>query len=303
MILGNLTEWLGYPVEVYLPGKTTPDYQNKVYRIASEYDDEETLEDKLAQFLDAPGSADTSAIIIGLFGEHDATPQPCVEMLVAARQRLPKLRGLFIGDIVSEENEISWIQQTDLSPLFSAFPKLETFRARGGNGLGLGRINHPNLRTLIVESGGLPVTVLRDVLNSKLPALEHLELWLGTENYGWDGAVEDLDPLFTGDLFPKLKYLGLRDSEIADAIAVRLARAPILHRLEVLDLSLGTLGDEGARALLASPAIKSLKKLDLHRHYISPDVMSALKASGLNVDLSDPEDEDSDGDRYVAVGE
>jgi hypothetical protein len=207
---------------------------------------------------------------------------------------------------VSDENEISWIQQSDVSPLFKAYPGLEHFRVRGNEGLTLGPIRHEKLKSLVVETGGLSVSVLRDIAASSLPALEHLELWLGDEGYGWDGTVEDLRPFLQGGLFPKLKYLGLRDSEIADEIAVAVAVAPILGQIETLDLSLGTLGDMGAEALFDSPAIKSLRKLDLHHHFISPVMEARFAALGIEVDVSDrqkADDYDGESFRYVAVSE
>jgi hypothetical protein len=109
---------------------------------------------------------------------------------VAARDHLPNLTAIFLGDIIIEENEISWINQSDVSPLFTAYPALEHFRVRGGNGLIVGSIRHERLKSLIIESGGLPAQVVRDVAAATLPALEHLELWLGTEEYGGDAPID-----------------------------------------------------------------------------------------------------------------
>lgn len=208
---------------------------------------------------------------------------------------------------ISEENEISWILQGDLSPLLAAYPELEYFGARGGNNLQLGIMRHEHLRSLVIESGGLRSNVVQDVLSSHLPALEHLELWLGTENYGASTRIEDLAPLFTGQLFPNLRYLGLRDSDLSDEIAQEIAKSPLLERIEVLDLSLGILSDKGARALLQSPALRRLKKLDIHHHYCPDEVIQQLQGLGIAVDVGGQEEaEDEDyrfEGRYVAVGE
>jgi hypothetical protein len=216
------------------------------------------------------------------------------------------VRSLFLGDIIAEEAEISWIQQTDISPLFDAFPALEYLTVRGGNGLRLGSLRHDRLISLVVQSGGLPVEVVREVCSAQLPNLEHLELWLGSDNYGGNATVEDLGPILSGQLFPKLQSLGLRDSEIADEIATAVASAPVLERIRVLDLSLGTLGDAGAVALLSSPAVAKLEKLDIHHHYCSEDIVARLQALGITVDASEPQQEDAyDGEtyRYAAVTE
>ncbi len=303
----HATEWLGYPVEDYDPEGGTPDYRRKVYRIASQYDGD-PLTDVLARFLDHPDSRETPAIILGMFGGDDmsADSAPVVEALVAARDRLPKLRGIFLADIISEECEISWINQCDVSPLFRAYPNLEHFRVRGTNGLTLGEIHHAKLKSLVIESGGLDVGVLREAVAEDLPGLEHLEIWLGSESYGGNVSLSDLEPVLSGKKFPRLKYLGLRDSEIQDEIAAAVARAPILARLETLDLSLGTLSDEGAAALLGSDAFYGLKNVDLHHHYLSDGMMARLQGSGVHVDLGEQQqDQEWRGEvqRYIAVSE
>jgi predicted DNA-binding WGR domain protein len=283
-----------------------------IYRIGltySEEDDErKSLTDKLAVFLEEPAAEQSQGLVIGTWGGVDSVDQtsgPIVEALVAARDKLPNLKHLFLGDIVTEENEVSWIQQSDVSPLLAAYPDLEELRIRGSNNLSFGNLKHKNLKTLTIETGGLPVSVLREVCAAKLPALEHLELWLGEEHYGWDGTVADLEPLLSGKLFPKLRYLGLRDSIIANDVAAAVAKASVLKKIRVLDLSLGNLGDEGAKALLACPDVAKLEKLDIHHHFVSDEVVAQLKALGIEVDASEhvkPWDFDQDY-RYIAVGE
>jgi hypothetical protein len=112
--------------------------------------------------------------------------------------------------------------------------------------------------------------------------------------------------LLDGTRFPKLRHLGLRDSFIADDLAAMLARSPILERIRVLDLSLGALTDAGAQALLDSPAVARLEKLDLHHHFCSDEMVMRLKRLGIDVDVSDPQSPD-DWDRfegrYVSVAE
>ncbi len=306
MINEHDSEWLGYPIKAYSPEDGTPDYKNTIYRIAVDWDSKSTLAELLATFLGRTASSEIPAISIGTFGESDTDPMPVVEALVAASSRLPNLRGLFIGDIIGEENEISWIQQGDLSPLFGAFPLLTHFRARGGNGLSIGPIQHQNLKSLIVEAGGLPRTVVQEILSSKLPSLEHLEIWTGTDNYGWDGTVKDFEPLFASQLFPQLKYLGLRNSEIADELAIALAQSTAFPGLETLDFSMGTLTDVGAEHLLSSPVVKQLKHLDLHYHFLSEEMTDLFAKTFPSARLDDRQEGDADGEevyRYVAVSE
>lgn len=316
-IYQHVTQFAGLPVRDWQPGEPLGDLARTAYRLGLGYQQTDSgtrWADLLGALLAEPDSAKLRALIAGPWDREGyvlTNSAPVVEALAAARDRLPDLRALFIGDIVSEESEISWIEQSDLSPLLLAYPNLEHLQIRGagGNGaslLSFGTPRHAHLTTLIVESGGLPTSVVRETVAGDLPALEHLELWLGEVQYGWDGTVDDLAPILSGEHFPRLRYLGLRDSAIADQIAAAVAVAPILERIEVLDLSLGTLSDEGALALYKSPAVRRLRRLDIHRHYCSEAMVAELQGLGIEVDASERQEPDIDGDeqrRYVAVGE
>lgn len=303
MVFSNLDNFAGRPIADYAPDQDF-DFATHVPRLRVEYDSDTTAVDLLTSLL-ASGQADqlTSLAIGAWSGElYDTPPDAIVEALVAAADQLTSLRALFIGDIAYEETEVSWIHQSDLSAIWQAFPRLEILGIRGSNGLTLGKIKHNHLRELILENGGLPKHVLAEITQSSLPALERLEIYLGTNYYGWDGTIDDVKPLLSGSLFPKLKYLGLRDSDMADDVAKAVADSPLVARIESLDLSLGTMGDEGGEALLASPIIKRLKWLDLHHHYMSPEVSERFQTLGPEVDVSDVKEGD-DEDRYTAVGE
>lgn len=248
------------------------------------------------------------ALVIGSWGEPWETDAgPVVQELVALSRRLPRLKALFLGDITAEECEISAIRQTDCSPLWAAFPQLEELWIRGAEGLSLGEIQHDSLRKLVLEAGGLSSAVVGEVVSARLPRLEHLELWLGTEECGGDTCLADLAPLLAGEGFESLSSLGLRNSSITDQIASGLAAAPLLARLKVLDLSLGTLGDEGALALLKSSRLSGLRKLDLHCHFMTDNVVAQLRKLPCEVILTGQQQPDDWGDgefhRYVSVSE
>jgi hypothetical protein len=307
----NLTTFQGKKVEDFDPEQPLGDPRTVAYRIRLDWDEGEAgtrWVDKFAQLLEKPDSRKIESFIAGAWEEVSAGTDSTsiVESLAAARDGLPRLKHLFFGDITMEESEISWITQTDVSPIFEAHRELEHITIRGGTGLSLGHIRHERLRELIIQTGGLPPQVIHDVSASELPALEHLELWLGEPNYGGNATVEDLATLLRGDRFPKLKYLGIKDSVIADEVAGVLANSPILRQLDVLDVSLGQLGDDGAKALLASPEIRSLKKLDVHHHFISDELVAKLKSLGIEVDASEkqkPSEWRGEEHRFIAVSE
>lgn len=305
----NLTEFAGKPVKDFKQSGDIADFVAVAPRIRCEYDEKDTLTDFLARLLDEPGASSIEALVFGLWTQDgetfEASPQPTIELLVSSKERLPNLKALFIGDIISEENEISWIGQTDHSAVWGAFPKLDYFGVRGGNNLRLGRINHQTLSTLVVQAGGLPSIVVREALEANAP-LRHLELWLGDENYGANTSVSDFAPLLEGKLFPQLTTLGLCNCDYADDLAEALATAPIMDRIETLDLSKGTLTDRGARALIASGKLARLKKLDITHHYVSPEVVEDLKRAAPVVmadDAQKPDNWDNEEHYYVAVSE
>lgn len=271
---------------------------------------------------DFTGAVDTDrvrALIVGPWWEDDYSElRPVLELILADAERLPALRALFLADVTGEECEISWLPLTDVTPVLETFPLLEELWVRGGDSQGLGEeplalrpVRHEALRVLRFESGGLPGQVVRAVGACELPALEHLDLWLGVSAYGGDSTVADLAPLLAdGDRFPALRHLGLQDSELQDEIAAAVAAAPVVARLESLSLSMGTLTDAGAEALLHGQPLTHLKRLDLHHHFLSDAMTGRLRtafaSAGTEVDLSEsqtPHRWREEEWRYVAVSE
>ncbi len=302
-ISANASTFIGKRVADYEPEK--PAKADVVYRFRSDWENNEVIPN-LEHFLATPAAAETTGLILGAWHGDDSelTPEEVIKVLVNGKDRLLKLAAIYVGDIVSEENEMSWINQCDLSPLLQAFPQLQMLRSRGGQGLALKTPEHGKLRALAMETGGMDVSVIRSVCTSNFPNLEYLELWLGTEEYGANHTVADLQPILSGNLFPKLKYLGLRNCERADELASVVVNSPLLKRIETLDLSLGVLTDEGARSLLMLPLNTTLKKLNLHYNFITADLVKQLKALPLTVDVSKPGNMDDDDEwRFVAVGE
>lgn len=308
MITDNLVTFAGLPVDDYVEGMTNFNPSSTAYRIRVDWDDKISWSSKADAYLSQPGVEKTIALVVGrpAEGPDDESAAIVVETLVAARSRLPNLKGVFVGDMHSEECEISWIIQTDMSPLFAAYPELEYFGVRGGDNLSLGKLRHAHLKSLVVEAGGLPRNVVREVCSAELPELEHLEVWLGTPDYGGDTEIEDLDAILSGKLFPKLKYFGLKNTVLADVLAEQYLTAPILDRIEVLDLSMSTLTDAGVQKLIDNPRVKRLKKLDVHFNFATEGMLQKLAGLGIEVDTSDIQDADEfDGRiyRYVACAE
>jgi hypothetical protein len=271
---------------------------------------EEGFEEIWRRFLATTDPSRVRAVVVGAWDRTaGGALENCRDLLIEAAPRLPALRAVFLADLVREETDIAYIKQCDPQPLLAAFPLLEEFGARG-TGTEYGSLSHPALRTVRFESGGLPAEAVRAVAGAELPCLEHLDLWLGVEEYGGTARVEDLAPLLDGRTFPRLRHLMLGDSEIEDDIAAAVASAPVVAGLETLSLAMGILTDQGAEALLSGQPLTHLKRLDLHHHFLSDAMMQrireALEPAGVEVDLDGQEEAEEWDDgvwRYVAVSE
>ncbi|MFJ5232745.1 STM4015 family protein [Kitasatospora sp. NPDC088391] len=282
------------------------------WRIGLDWDDETGFAELWEKFLSAVDLSQVTALVLGRWFADE--PQPlsqALPLILGAADRMPALRALFLGDITFEECEISWIQMSDITPVFRTFPLLEELVVRGSSEdyddkerFGLEPVEHAHLKSLRFEAGGLPAVIVRAVGASTFPALEKLELWLGVDNYGGDWTLQDLAPFFSGTALPALTHLGLQNSVEQDRIAAEIAHAPVVPRLTGLSLSMGALTDEGAAALLEGQPLTHLKSLDLHHHYLTAPMQQRLKDAlpGVAVDLSGAEDP-GDNWRYVAISE
>ena len=278
------------------------------YRLAQEYDSSESQSELLEDFFSKVGPESIETLIVGPWSEASSdSPQGFIDGLIERRAQLGGLKALFVGDMTYEDCEISWIIQSSYNELLAAFPGLESLRVRGSTDLKLQPFVHANLQELAIECGGLPSQLVEAIAASTLPALRHLELWLGDDGYGFDGDVDTYRRLLAAIGPERLRHLGLRNAMISDDLAQWLAAEPWLGSLHTLDLSLGTIGDIGARALLASPNLGGIERIDLSHHYISAEVQQQLRALPCAVILDDPKlddpEQEDDGDRYVAVAE
>jgi hypothetical protein len=280
---------------------------NKAYALRYDYNDEENLLSKFNRLLQEPNADKLEALVFGLWDEaSDIDSSEIVQALVDARETLTNLKAVFIGDIASNEYEISWIRQSDISPILQTYPKLEILQVRGGDGLQFSPpVRHNRLKALIVETGGLSRDTVAQICNMNLPALEHLELWFGSENYGGDCWVEDIHPIIYQEKFPNLDYLGLRNSKFTDEIVNAIVNSPMINSISVLDLSMGTLSDAGAEELLNCEFINYLDILNVSESFLSPEMIEKLSRLDVRVLANNQKDEDEydyDG-RYCSVTE
>ncbi|MFC8849642.1 MULTISPECIES: STM4015 family protein [unclassified Micromonospora] len=310
MIRSHLSSFAGLPVLPFTPGMALPDDPSAVaWRL--EVEDFEADPEEFAALVtalrDEVPTAAVRALVIGEWGSAYERALP-VELLVEAAQQWTSLRAVFLADLVSEQCEISWLTHGDITGLLAAYPSLEVLWVRGANELHLDPVRHTGLRELVFQTGGLPGAVVRAVGGCDLPALERLELWLGRSDYGGDTTTDDLAEVLAGTRLPALRHLAVCNAEDADLVAAAVAAAPVVDRLEVLDLSKGVLTDAGADALLAGRPLTHLRRLDLHHHFLSEAAAERVVAAlpGVEVDLSEQQKADVYNGReyrFTAVGE
>ena len=209
-------------------------------------------------------------ITIGCWGYDGEDCSAIADGIVANKEKFAHLEGLFWGDMDSEEQEISWIEQVDLGPVLDVMPLLNNLKIKGTNNLSIGKKPRPNLKSLEIISGGLPDSVVEDILGSDLSNLEKLVLYVGVEDYGFEGDLAVFKPLFSKDRFPKLKWLGIVDAEEQDAVVEMFLESDILPQLETMDISAGVLTDKGAQLLLDHvDKISHLKFINMKYNYLS----------------------------------
>jgi len=271
-------------------------------------DDYETSEldfpTALEEILALPGIRMLRELIIGSksYDDYPTSWADCVEALAehgvpAGLRRLQITRGGYW--------DISSTELGSIESLYPHMPRLQHLSIEMGS-MDFGKMILPELRSLEVVTGGLTAENLRAIRDAKWPHLEKLLLYIGaTENdYGCDVQMGDVLALVQSGAFNHVRYLGLANSTLADEIAAELPRTGILPQLKTLDLSHGTFGDEGAKAMLEhADAYRHLETIYLTHHYVSDELAEELAKLGPNVVLADAQSADDPEDRYVAVSE
>ena len=173
------------------------------------------------------------------------------------------------------------------------FPRLERLRVQagvksGGAASSLEDLDLPHLRELVVLAGWFGEQRYHQLVTMNVPALERLELWLPASPAARPADPTQLHGLFANRRFETVRDLALRNSHHADAFAAAIPEWPIAATLETLDLSWGTLSDDGARALLVNPRkLRALQHLVVDRSYVSQEMVRALAARYPRVSAND----------------
>ena len=279
--------------------------------LKTSYDSELALADATREFLALPLAQFVEQLRFGLAHfESNNDWGPTMEAITSSA-RAGEIRSLQFDAYTYTDQEISWTAFGDFSAAWPKLPRLEELVIRSGAGGTLGTLDLPALNKFVRISGGLRADELRAITEAHWPALEHLEVWLGTAAYEGEASLELLFPILAGRDLPNLRHLGLANCELLDTLIPALAGSAILPRLRSLDLSKGTMGSVATAQLLAHAArFAHLAAIDLAENCLTDEECSRIRAALPQVAAGEQRGEREDGDedhdddgRYVAVGE
>lgn len=242
---------------------------------------------KLAAFFESEAAKGCRSLAIQLAGTTKYTETAGA---LAAVGLPPSVRQLTLCTFDTVEDFL--LTEGDPRALYGRLDHVERLELQAA-GLTLGEVSLPRLRELSIRAAALGDAALRALAAAEWPALERLDLWLGSPFYGGDASFEALAPILSGERFPRLRHLGLMNTVHSDAIARALPRAPILAQLETVDLSYGLLRAEGGRALVdAAAALGHLRKLRVVENDLPDEVSAALDALGPHVETGEQRPEE-----------
>ena len=235
-------------------------------------------------------------------GEEEMSLGVLSEVL-AQKKGSPTLRELYLGE--TGDWDIS-STSTEISDIAKLFPRLEKLTLRGGR-IEVKNLDHPELKSLTVETGGLSKGDLKVITSMKAPKLESLSIWFGDEEYGGNCSFKDIAPILDGSAWPKLKHLGLMNCAFVDEIAAALPKSKVIKQLTSLDLSMGCLGDADIDKMVASKeAFTKLESLNVEDSALTNASKPKVKVLAKTVNFGkdhEPERAGPDAYRFVSVGE
>jgi uncharacterized protein (TIGR02996 family) len=224
-----------------------------------------------------------------------------LEMLGAPLLR--SLRVFQMGDADGEPPEDGWCDNHTYAPgidrLIAQMPNVEELHLlckEYNSGALFALTNLTHLRVLRMYSLGDPQAepgeheIPLDVLAAN-PALGKLTHLLLHPHFADDQSFIPLGrvaPLLRSKHLPSLTHLQLRLSDMGDEGARAIVASGILQRLKVLDLRHGAITDEGARVFARCPEAKGLERLDLSRNAVTAAGLEELRKAGVNAVANNP---------------
>ena len=109
MINDHIDSFAGLPIFEFDPDGTPPENPSAVaIRLSTGFEESEQFQTKWDALFAADWVGQIQALVIGEWGDAYESSVP-VESLVERAAAMPGLRALFLGELIGEESEISWI--------------------------------------------------------------------------------------------------------------------------------------------------------------------------------------------------
>lgn len=270
-------------------------YKSKTYSYDyDEYEAGKCSKTMVGDILADPELSGLEEIIIGSWGDPwEGSAQDILDAMVEHKENFSHIKSLFVGDMDFEECEVSWIIQGNYEHLLEAMPQLERLVIKGSTDLELGKVQLEHLESLEIICGGLPVEVIQSIRDAELPALKSLRLYIGIDNYGFSGSIDDIKDLLEKSDFPKLESLAICNSEIQNEITEVVLQSKYMRQIRRLELSMGSLTDQGGQKLVDQlPGFPNIQELDVHYHYLSDDMMEKLENLPIEVNVNEQNEPD-----------
>jgi len=199
--------------------------------------------------LEALLAAPSARFLTSLHLEISDEAQPDPYSVFARAPKLHSLRRLRLNDLrhpIHRRGEL-------LDPLLQSTPRLQALQLRG-QCPHLGSLAHQGLTHLEIATHHMSIAVLTALIESKLPSLHTLVLHLNPPPGDSTEYQQSVIQLISNLNAPKLRRLAIHQTPFSNLICQQLQYCELLEQLEVLDLTGGSLTDDGARAILAQPS-------------------------------------------------
>jgi uncharacterized protein (TIGR02996 family) len=269
--------------------------------------DDVDVEGIAKRFFDCPVALVLNKLAIGVMRwDHSDRDVPAILAVAAANPQGSRIRHVHVGDFGDSDVDNAMYSPGRLD-FAQGLRGLESLVVHGHEH-SFGNFDLPRLEKLVIETCGFTTAHLASLFAAKWPALKDVELWFGSERYGANVGVADLAPILAGTAFPAITRLGLCNAEFADALPAALATSRVLPRLRRLDLSKGTMGSVGARAIVeAAQAFEHLEEISLDDNFLADAELDDLRATELPIAEETQKEDDlsipGEVHRYVSMAE
>ncbi len=232
-----------------------------------------TLRELISELFEHPSARFLSKLTLGgtVIDDPRTFNEALSALLIARPRALSHLR------MFDTERPVAWLDGLD--PLYLALPRLRSLELIAWE-LNLGKPTLPHLEHLSVRAHKGGPKHLQAILREDWPDLYSLSVDLSLQPV----PSAELRALRDGGRAPHLCDLSLRRTTGTASLLKSLVGSSCFERLELLDLSWGTLTDGDVDWLIdCADMFKHLSWLELSGNHISPKAMTKLQRAGIPV--------------------